>query len=93
MKKAEKELTEGSEYKITSLGGRNKTIETQGIFRGFISIGIDENAVLMELDENHDELSGKKRIIPLHVILAIDILKAKENLEEDDDKGVSHYVG
>jgi len=29
------ELTEGSEYKITSLGGRDALIETQGVFKGF----------------------------------------------------------
>lgn len=92
-KNSSMELTEGSKYKIISLGGKDKTLETQGIFRGFMSIGIDENAIMIELNKEHGDLSGKTRVIPLHVILAIDVLEMKENEKEDDDKGVSHYVG
>ena len=87
------ELTEGSEYKIFSLGSRDKIMETTGIFRGFINIGVDEIGVLMELSDSHDELKGRQRIIPLHVILMIDILSLKENNKVDDYKGMSHYVG
>jgi hypothetical protein len=87
------ELTEGSTYKITSLGGRDKSIETEGIFRGFISIGVDETGLLMELSESHSHMAGKIRIIPLHVILLIDVVNVKENEKKDDFKGMSHYVG
>lgn len=87
------ELTKGSEYKILSLGGRDHLIETEGIFKGFISIGIDEPGLLMEMNHKHGEMAGKTRIVPLHVLLAIDILKMKENEKKEDDKGVSHYVG
>ena len=87
------ELTEGSEYKIFSLGGRDTMIETEGIFKGFISIGVDETGLLIELNHKHGEMAGKTRIVPLHVLLAIDILKIEENEKKDDDKGVSHYVG
>ena len=89
--KKKMELTEGSVYKITSLGGRDQLLETVGTFKGFISIGVDETGLLMEL---HDEQnSGKIRIIPLHVLLLIDILESKENEKKEDDKGMSHYVG
>jgi len=87
------ELTEGSEYKIFSLGSRDRIMETTGVFRGFINIGVDEIGVLMELSDSHDELKGRQRIIPLHVILMIDILSLKENNKVDDYKGMSHYVG
>jgi hypothetical protein len=87
------ELTEGSEYKIFSLGSRDKLIETTGFFRGFISIGVDEIGVLIELSASHNDMAGRHRIIPLHVILMIDILSAKENDKVDDYKGMSHYVG
>ena len=87
------ELTEGSEYKILSLGGRDTMIETEGIFKGFISIGVDETGLLMEMNHKHGEMAGKTRIVPLHVLLAIDILKIEENEKKDEDKGVSHYVG
>jgi hypothetical protein len=92
-KKLEIELTEGSEYKITSLGGRDKVLETEGIFKGFMSIGVDEVGLLMELSKKHDKMAGKIRIVPLHVILAIDVLEAKPNLKKDSDKETSHYVG
>ena len=86
------ELTEGSEYKITSLGGRDSLIETQGVFKGFISIG-DETGLIMELNASHGSVAGKTRIVPLHVLLLIDVLAAKENEEKDDSGEMSHYVG
>ena len=91
--KKKMELTEGSVYKITSLGGRDRAIETEGVFKGFISIGVDETGLLMELSKSHGNMAGKVRIIPLHVILLIDILNVKENEKKDDYKGMSHYVG
>ncbi|MEF8847585.1 MAG: hypothetical protein V5A68_00420 [Candidatus Thermoplasmatota archaeon] len=93
MKKSQMELTEGSKYKVTSIGGKNKVLETTGILKGFMSIGIEENAIMMELTEENKEREGKIRIIPLHVILAIDIIDLKENNEKDDVKETSHYVG
>ena len=86
------ELTEGSEYKITSLGGRDALIETQGVFKGFISIG-DETGLIIELNATHDNMIGKTRIVPLHVLLLIDVLNVKENEKDDADKDISHYVG
>jgi len=87
------ELTEGSEYKILSLGAKDSMLESEGIFKGFISIGVDETGLLVELNHKHGKMAGKIRIVPLHVLLAIDILKIEENEKKDDDKGVSHYVG
>ena len=92
-KEKKMELTEGSVYKITSLGGRDKPLETEGIFKGFISIGVDETGLLMELNKSHGEMKGKIRIIPLHVILLVDVLNAKDDEKIDEYKGMSHYVG
>jgi len=86
------ELTEGSEYKITSLGGRDSLLETQGVFKGFISIG-DETGLIIELNASHGDMVGKTRIVPLHVLLLIDVLNVKENEKKDDDGQISHYVG
>jgi len=86
------ELTEGSEYKITSLGGRDALLETQGVFKGFISIG-DETGLIVELNASHGDMVGKTRIVPLHVLLLIDVLNVKENETQDDSKEISHYVG
>ncbi|UCH71624.1 MAG: hypothetical protein JSW62_04295 [Thermoplasmatales archaeon] len=87
------ELTEGSEYKIYSLGGKDRFLETEGVFYGFISIGVDETGLLIKLNNSHGTMAGKTRIVPLHAILAIDVLKAEENEKKDDDKQMSHYVG
>ena len=92
-KKAEKELTEGSEYKISSLGTKDSLFETEGTFKGFISIGVDDIGLLIELNHKHGEMAGKMRIIPLPVILAIDMLEVKPNQKKDDEKETSHYVG
>ena len=86
------ELTEGSEYKITSLGGKDILLETQGVFKGFISIG-DETGLIIELNASHGDMVGKTRIVPLHVLLLIDVLNVKENEKKDDDGQISHYVG
>jgi hypothetical protein len=92
-KKQEMELTEGSSYKITSLGGRDTTLETEGVFKGFISIGVDEVGLLMELGSAHGKMAGMIRIVPLHVLLAIDVLEVKPNEKKDDEKRTSHYFG
>jgi len=92
-KEKKMELTEGSVYKITSLGGRDQPLETEGVFRGFISIGVDETGLLMELSKSHGEMKGKIRIVPLHVILLVDVLNAKDDEKKDEYKGMSHYVG
>ncbi len=93
MEKQNRELTEGSEYKITSLGTKDHLIETEGVFEGFISVGLDGTGLLMKLGKNHGEMQGKIRIVPLHAILMIDVLSEKENNDEDNEKGMSHYVG
>jgi len=93
MKDTKMELTVGSVYKITSLGSRDSVLETEGVFKGFISIGVDETGLLIELSNSHGDMTGSVRIVPLHVILLIDILDAKEDIKKDDDKGMSHYVG
>ena len=92
-KKVSMELTEGSAYKILSLGGKDNTVETEGVFKGFTSIGAEEFGLIMELDHKHGEIAGKLRIIPIPVILAIDVLEAMPNQKKDDDKEMSHYVG
>jgi len=93
MKKPEMELTEGSQYRIFSLGGRDSMLETEGFFKGFSSIGVDEMGLLIELGDKHGDMRGKIRIIPLNVVLAIDVLEAKPNKKKDDSREMSHYVG
>ena len=91
-KKSELELTMGSEYKIYSLSSRNQTMESVGIFKGYTAIGSDEIGFLLELN-NSEEQNNIIRIIPLHAVLAIDVLKAEPNDTEKEDNEIPHYVG
>jgi hypothetical protein len=75
------QLTEGSTYKITSLGTKDTPVVTSGIFKGYSVVG-NMDAICMELDKSHKELNGKIRIIPTHMVMYIDIVKAKEATEE-----------
>ena len=92
-KKADMDLTIGSEYRILSLGGKEHVLESEGIFDGYITIGMDEIGLLIKLNEKHNDLNGKIRIIPLHVILSIDVLSAKPDDGENDEKEMPNYVG
>ena len=92
-KKEEMKLTEESRYRITSIGGRDIALETEGVFKGFATLGIDEGGLLIELGESHGDLQGKTRIVPLHAILAIDILDIKEHDNKEDTKDTNHYYG
>jgi hypothetical protein len=91
-KKTELELTKGSEYKIYSLSSKNSTMESVGIFKGYTAIGSDEAGFLLELNHS-DENKGIMRIIPLHAVLAIDVIKAEPKDAEKEDTEIPHYVG
>ena len=92
-KKEEVQLTEGSKYKIYSIGGRDTAMETEGVFKGFSQFGIDEGGLVIELGENHGSMHGKLRILPLHAILAIDILDEKPDEKKSEDKETAHFYG
>ena len=90
-KKEEMKLTEGSYYKIISIGGRDTSLETEGIFISYASVGLEEGGLLIQLGESHGPSKGKLRIIPLHAILAIDILDAKTCESCEEQKDADHY--
>lgn len=92
--KPELELTKGSEYKIYSLSSRNQTMESYGVFKGYTTIGSNEIGFLIKL--NHEKKNEKKcimRIIPLHAVLAIDVIKAEPKDTDKEDGEIPHYVG
>ena len=92
-KKPEFKLTEGSRYRTVSIGGKDQTLDTQGVFKGFATLGIDEIGLLIELGKSHDDYEGKTRIVPLHAILAIDVLDEKKHIKKEDSKELNHYYG
>ncbi len=91
-KKPELELTKGSEYKIYSLSSRNSTMESVGIFKGYTAIGSDEAGFLLQLNHTNEN-DSIMRIIPLHAVLAIDVIKAEPKDTEKEDTEIPHYVG
>jgi hypothetical protein len=83
-------LIPGSKYRITSIESKEKPLVTTGIFKTYIMLG-DMDALCIELDESHKELAGKTRIIPIHMIIAIDILApAKEPKKKEEE--IEKYV-
>ncbi|MGQ9586900.1 MAG: hypothetical protein ACUVT7_00755 [Thermoplasmata archaeon] len=85
-------LTPGSLYKIKSLEARDKPMETVGIFKGYAAVAHD-TAIVMELDRSHGEDKGKLRLIPSHMIICIDVLKAEKEKEEKGAESNAVYFG
>ena len=93
-KKEDWKLIEGSRYKIVSIGGRDSSLETEGVFRGYATIGIEEAGLVIDQSADQKEGSEKLRIVPLHAILAIDVLDVKPVEGRDEDREPSgHYYG
>jgi len=93
-KKEDWKLIEGSRYKIISIGGRDSSLETDGIFKGYATIGIEEAGLVIELYAEREKSEEKLRIVPLHAILAIDVLDVKRHESRDEEREPSgHYYG
>ncbi len=85
-------LTQGSLYKIKSLESRDKPMETVGIFKGYAAIAHD-TAIVMELNGPLPEEKGRLRLIPSHMIISIDVLKAEKEKEEKEAESNAVYFG
>lgn len=78
-KKIPSKLTKGSRYRVTSRWGDGGVKVSEGEFEGHVMIGTDTGLCLQITEDGFQVY----RILPTTVILAIDILKIKE---EDDEK-------
>lgn len=83
-------LTVGSKYIIRSLESKDKPLLTMGVFKGYTAIGGDD-AVCIELDEMHEKLAGKIRVIPCHMIMAIDVMSAVEPDEKKEEEPQRYF--
>ncbi|UCE75404.1 MAG: hypothetical protein JSV56_06805 [Methanomassiliicoccales archaeon] len=87
------QLTVGSKYRIRSLESRDKPLISQGVFKGYTAFGHDD-AICLELDDSHETDSGKIRVIPAHMVIALDVLSAAEDKEfKEKDEEASRYFG
>jgi hypothetical protein len=84
-------LTPGSLYKVKSLESREKPMETIGIFKGYAAVAHDTSLVM----EVEDTISGAKhlRLIPSHMIISIDVLKAEKESETKETEANAVYFG
>jgi len=85
-------LTTGSQYKIKSLESRDHPMETVGIFKGYAALAHD-TAIVMELDKSHGDEKGRLRLIPSHMIISIDVLRAEKEKEEKETESNAVYFG
>lgn len=85
-------LNVGSTYLIRSVESSQKPMITQGIFRGFATIG-QETGITIELDDSHGEDKGRLRIIPVPVILAADIVSEERQEEQKKEQPDTVYFG
>jgi hypothetical protein len=85
-------LTPGSLYKIKSLEAKDKPMETVGIFKGYAAIAHD-TAVVMQLEKQLNDEASRIRLIPAHMILSIDVLKAEEEKKETEKDTNAVYFG
>ena len=85
-------LIEGSFYRMTSVGSRESPLISQGTFLGFTSIGSDEG-ICIRLDSTHDDLENTVRVIPSHMLLAVDLIKQKKDSDDtgEDDKTALYF--
>lgn len=83
-------LTKGSKYRIKSLEAKDTPLVSHGTFLGYTLIGHDEGICLL-LDETHKEYAGRCRIIPLHVIVSIDVIKAAEQRVVKDSEATAMF--
>ena len=84
-------LTVESKYKVTSAGTRDENLVTTGVFKGYVSVGSGDGLAI-EMDKGHGEMKGKLLVIPSHMILSIDILEAKVEVEEKHEETDIHYT-
>jgi len=85
-------VTPGSLYKIKSLESRDHPMLTVGIFKGYAALAHD-TAVVIELDKSHGDEKGLLRLIPSHMILSIDVVKAEKEKEEKESESNAVYFG
>lgn len=77
-------LTPGSLYRVRSLESRDKPLETIGVFKGYAAVAHD-TAIVMEVELTMGENKERfLRLIPAHMVVSIDVLKAEK--EEDEQK-------
>jgi hypothetical protein len=86
-------LTPGSLYRVRSLESRDRPLETIGLFKGYAAVAHD-TAVVMEVElSTSDNKERFLRLIPAHMIISIDVLKAEKAEEQKEKDSNAVYFG
>jgi len=85
-------LTPGSLYRIKSLESKDKPMETVGIFKGYAAIAHD-TALVMEIEKELGKEHGLLRLIPSHMVISIDVLKAEKEKDVKETEANAVYFG
>ncbi len=86
-------LTPGSLYRVKSLESREKPLETIGVFKGYAAVAHD-TAVVMEVELSTGESKETfMRLIPSHMVISIDVLKAEKEEEQKEKDSNAVYFG
>lgn len=85
-------LTLGSLYRVKSLESKDKPMETVGIFKGYAAIAHD-TAIVMEVEKELGKEHGMLRLIPSHMIISIDVLKAEKEKDVKETESNAVYFG
>lgn len=86
-------LTPGSLYRVRSLESREKPLETVGVFKGYAAVAHD-TALVMEVELSTVEGRDRfMRLIPSHMIISIDVLKAEKEEEQKEKDSNAVYFG
>lgn len=86
-------LTPGSLYRVRSLESREKPLETIGVFKGYAAVAHD-TAIVMEVELSTGGSKEKfMRLIPSHMVISIDVLKAEKEEEQKEKDSNAVYFG
>ncbi len=81
-------LVEGSKYRIMSFRTREESMETCGIFKGYLYLGRDQ-ALKIELEDDDKTI----RLIPSHMVLYMEVIEQLEDAPKESKKSSSSYYG
>jgi len=83
-------LTIGSKCIVYSISSHDAILKTTGTFKGFVAVG-EDTSLCIELDENHGDMKGKVRLIPLSSVAVIDVIEFAEEEPEEDEGEKLYY--
>lgn len=89
-KKDENPFVKGSVYRITSLGTQDSPTVSEGEFLGFTGVGMSGEGMTVKLGKAHGDDAGRKRVIPMHMLLHVDVLDEASE-DEDEEEETHHY--